>query len=44
VDLENGRKGYIIPGLFCEPTPGASDVACGEETPALGAVIENGLR
>jgi hypothetical protein len=26
-----------------EPTPGASDVVCGEETPALGAGIENGL-
>ena len=22
VDLESGRKGYIVPGLFCEPAPG----------------------
>ena len=31
------------PGLFCEPAPGASDVVRGEETPASGAGIENGL-
>ena len=43
VDLENGRKGYIIPGLFCEPAPGAADVMRGEETLALGAGVENGL-
>jgi 2-dehydro-3-deoxygalactonokinase len=43
VDLENGRKGYIIPGLFCEPAPGAVDVMRGEETLVLGAGIENGL-
>ncbi|WP_162820318.1 2-dehydro-3-deoxygalactonokinase [Microvirga calopogonii] len=43
VDLENGRKGYIIPGLFCEPAPGAADVMRGEETLVLGAGIENGL-
>ncbi|EIM25810.1 2-keto-3-deoxy-galactonokinase [Microvirga lotononidis] len=43
VDLENGRQGYIIPGLFCEPAPGAADVMRGEETLVLGAGIENGL-
>ncbi|MGO4525538.1 2-dehydro-3-deoxygalactonokinase [Microvirga sp. 2MCAF35] len=43
VDLENGHKGYIIPGLFCEPAPGAADVMRGEETLVLGAGIENGL-
>jgi 2-dehydro-3-deoxygalactonokinase len=43
VDLEQGRKGYIIPGLFCEPAPGAADVMRGEETLVLGAGIENGL-
>lgn len=43
VDLENGRRGYIIPGLFCEPAPGAADVMRGEETLVLGAGIENGL-
>ena len=43
VDLENGRNGYIIPGLFCEPAPGTADVMRGEETLALGAGVENGL-
>lgn len=43
VDLENGRKGHIIPGLFCEPAPGAADVMRGEETLVLGAGIEDGL-
>ncbi|WP_262270680.1 2-dehydro-3-deoxygalactonokinase [Microvirga yunnanensis] len=43
VDLENSRRGYIIPGLFCEPAPGAADVMRGEETLVLGAGIENGL-
>ena len=43
VDLENGRRGYIIPGLFCEPAPGAADVMRGEETLVLGAGIEDGL-
>jgi len=43
VELENGRRGYIIPGLFCEPSPGAADVMRGEETLVLGAGIENGL-
>lgn len=43
VDLENGRKGYIIPGLFCEPAPGDADVMRGEETLAMGTGIEDGL-
>jgi 2-dehydro-3-deoxygalactonokinase len=43
VDLENGRKGHIIPGLFCEPAPGAADVMRGEETLVLGAGIGDGL-
>ena len=43
VDLANGRKGYIIPGLFCEPAPGAADVMRGEETLVLGTGIEDGL-
>jgi 2-dehydro-3-deoxygalactonokinase len=43
VDLKNGRKAYIVPGLFCEPAPGASDVMRGEETLVLGTGIENGL-
>ena len=43
VDLDNGRKGHIIPGLFCEPAPGAADVMRGEETLALGAGVEDGL-
>ncbi len=43
VDLENGRKGHIIPGLFCEPAPGASDVMRGEETLVMGTGVEDGL-
>jgi 2-dehydro-3-deoxygalactonokinase len=43
VDLGNGRNGYIIPGLFCEPAPGAADVMRGEETLALGSGVENGI-
>ncbi|WP_243374345.1 2-dehydro-3-deoxygalactonokinase [Microvirga solisilvae] len=43
VDLENGRKAHIIPGLFCEPAPGAADVMRGEETLVLGTGVENGL-
>jgi 2-dehydro-3-deoxygalactonokinase len=43
VDLENGRKAYIVPGLFCEPVPGAADVMRGEETLVLGAGVEDGL-
>jgi 2-dehydro-3-deoxygalactonokinase len=43
VDLGEGRSGYIVPGLFCEPAPGAADVLRGEETLALGADVETGL-
>jgi 2-dehydro-3-deoxygalactonokinase len=43
VDLENGRRGHIIPGLFCEPAPGAADVMRGEETLVLGTGVEDGL-
>lgn len=43
VDLDGSRKGYIIPGLFCEPAPGAADVMRGEETLALGSGVENGI-
>ncbi|MCG7392113.1 2-dehydro-3-deoxygalactonokinase [Microvirga sp. ACRRW] len=43
VEIGNGRKGYIIPGLFCEPAPGAADVMRGEETLVLGTGVENGL-
>ena len=43
VDLENGRKAYIVPGLSCEPAPGAFDVMRGEETLVLGAGVEDGI-
>jgi 2-dehydro-3-deoxygalactonokinase len=43
VDLENGRRGHIIPGLFCEPAPGAADVMRGEETLVLGSGVEDGI-
>jgi 2-dehydro-3-deoxygalactonokinase len=43
VDLENGRKGYIILGLFCEPAHVAADVMCGEETLVLGSGIKDGV-
>ena len=43
VGLKNSHEGYIIPGLFCELSPGAADVMRGEETLALGAGVENGL-
>jgi 2-dehydro-3-deoxygalactonokinase len=43
VDLGGGRQAHIVPGLFCEPAPGAADVMRGEETLALGAGIANGL-
>jgi 2-dehydro-3-deoxygalactonokinase len=36
VDLGGGRKAHIVPGLVCEPVPGAADVMRGEETLALG--------
>jgi 2-dehydro-3-deoxygalactonokinase len=43
VELENGRQAHIVPGLFCEPAPGAADVMRGEETLVLGAQVDNGL-
>jgi 2-dehydro-3-deoxygalactonokinase len=43
VDLGNGRQGHIVPGLFCEPAPGAADVMRGEETLVLGAGVDNGV-
>jgi 2-dehydro-3-deoxygalactonokinase len=43
VDLGGGRQGHIVPGLSCEPAPGAADVMRGEETLAFGAGVENGL-
>jgi 2-dehydro-3-deoxygalactonokinase len=43
VELSKGRNGHIIPGLFCEPAPGAADVMRGEETLALGSGVENGI-
>ena len=42
VDLGD-RRGFIVPGLFCEPAPGAADVMRGEETLVLGSGVENGL-
>ena len=43
VDLGGGRKGHIVPGLSCEPAPGAIDVMRGEETLCLGAGVDDGL-
>ncbi len=43
VDIGNGRKGHIVPGLLCEPAPGAFDVMRGEETLALGSGVRDGL-
>ena len=43
VDLGGGRVGRIVPGLACEPAPGAVDVMRGEETLALGAGVGDGL-
>jgi 2-dehydro-3-deoxygalactonokinase len=43
VDLGGGRQAHIVPGLYGEPSPGASDVMRGEETMAFGAGVENGL-
>jgi 2-dehydro-3-deoxygalactonokinase len=43
VDLGNGRSARIVPGLFCEPTPGAADVMRGEETLVLGCGVADGL-
>jgi 2-dehydro-3-deoxygalactonokinase len=43
VDLGTGQRGRIVPGLSCEPAPGAIDVMRGEETLALGAGLADGL-
>lgn len=43
VNLGNGRQAHIVPGLFCEPAPGAADVMRGEETLALGSGVESGI-
>jgi 2-dehydro-3-deoxygalactonokinase len=43
VEIEAGRKGHIVPGLSCEPQPGAIDVMRGEETLSLGAGVSDGL-
>ena len=43
VDLGGRAQAYIVPGLFCEPAPGAADVMRGEETLVLGVGVENGL-
>src|SRR5918998_2259114 len=43
VDIGGGRTGHIVPGLSCEPAPGAVDVMRGEETLAFGAGIADGL-
>ena len=43
VDLGDGRAGHIVPGLSCEPAPGAADVMRGEETLAFGAGVDDGL-
>ncbi len=43
VDLGNGRSARIVPGLFCEPAPGAADVMRGEETLVLGSGVADGL-
>lgn len=43
VDIGGGRQGHIVPGLYCAPVPGASDVMRGEETLALGSGVEDGI-
>lgn len=43
IDLGGGRKAHIVPGLSCEPAPGAFDVMRGEETLVLGAGVDNGI-
>ena len=39
VELGGGRRGHIVPGLCCEPQPGAVDVMRGEETLVLGTGV-----
>jgi 2-dehydro-3-deoxygalactonokinase len=43
VEIGDGRKGHIVPGLSCEPQAGAVDVMRGEETLAFGAEVDDGL-
>lgn len=43
VDLGEGRRAHIVPGLVCEPEPGAVDVCRGEETLSLGSGVADGL-
>jgi 2-dehydro-3-deoxygalactonokinase len=43
IDVGDGRPGYIVPGLRCEPQPGAVDVIRGEETLVFGAGVGDGL-
>ncbi|MDF3063879.1 MAG: 2-keto-3-deoxy-galactonokinase [Microvirga sp.] len=43
VEIGEGRKGRIVPGLSCEPQAGAVDVMRGEETLCLGAGVIDGL-
>ena len=43
VDLGGGRQAHIVPGLTCEPAPGAADVMRGEETLVLGAGVADGV-
>lgn len=43
VDLGGGRIAHIVPGLSCEPAPGAVDVMRGEETLVLGSRVADGL-
>jgi 2-dehydro-3-deoxygalactonokinase len=43
VDLGDGRRGRIVPGLTSELHPGAIDVMRGEETLVFGVGVEEGL-
>lgn len=43
VEIGDGRKGHIVPGLACEPEAGAVDVMRGEETLCFGAGVADGL-
>lgn len=43
VELGGGRRAHIVPGLVCEPAPGALDVCRGEETLGLGSGVADGL-
>jgi 2-dehydro-3-deoxygalactonokinase len=43
VDVGEGRRGHIVPGLTSEPQPGAIDVMRGEETLCFGAGVADGI-